>query len=104
MKLIVAFVHPSQADRVIQVLEVAGLFQMSAARVHGVVHPGGPIVRAALATEGSPEVRLEAYCEDSQVEHVVTLIKEAARIGDLPGGAVFVHPVEQAWGIGPSTT
>lgn len=104
MKLIVAFIHPSQADRVVQVLERAGLFQMSVARVHSVVHPGGPIVRADLAPEGSSEVRFEAYCEEPRVEHVVTLRKEAARIGDFPAGAVFVHPVEQAWGLGPSTT
>ena len=103
MKLIVAFVHPSHADRVIQVLERAGLFQLSVAHVHGVVHPGGPIVRADMAPEGGSEVRLEAYCDEARVEQVVALIQQAARIGDLPSGAVFVHPVEQAWGIGHTT-
>lgn len=99
MKLIVAFVHSAQASHVVRVLERAGLFLLALSRVHGVVHPDEPIVRADLGAEGGPEVRLEAYCEDGRVEHVVALIQETARVGDFPSGAVFVHPVEHAAGI-----
>lgn len=102
MKMIVAFVRPSLADRIVRVIERAGLYHLSLCRVHGVVHPSETIVRADLAPEGEADVRLEAYCDDARVEQVVALIREAGRIGDLPGGAVFVVPVEQYAGIGPA--
>lgn len=102
MKLIVAFVHASHANHVVQLLERAGLFLLAVSRVHGVVHPDEPIFRPELAAEGSPEVRVEAYCEDARVEEVVALIQETGRVGDFPSGAVFVHPVDQVAKIGPS--
>lgn len=100
MKLIVAFVRPSDADRVVYALERAGLYQLSLCRVHGVVRPDGPILRADMGSDGTAEVRLEAYCDDNRVEQAVALIRETGHVGDLPSGAVFVHPVEQAGVIG----
>lgn len=100
MKLIVAFVHPAQAGRVVRSLEEAGVYHLSLSRVHGVVQPDAPIVRADMGAEGEPEVRLEAYCQDAQVEQVVGLIRDRGRVGDMPSGAVFVHPVDQAWCVG----
>lgn len=100
MKLIVAFVRPSHAGRVVHALECAGLYQLSLGRVHGVVHPDELITRADMGSDGSAEVRLEAYCQDDRVEQTVALIRETGHIGDLPSGTVFVHPVEQAGVIG----
>lgn len=103
MKQIVAFVHSSHANRIVRALETAGLYQLATSRVHGVVHPGEPIVRADLADEGGAEVRLEAYCDEDRLEMAVRLIREHGHIGDFPSGAVFVLPVEQAWDIGKPT-
>lgn len=100
MKMVVAFVRPSQADRIVHVLDRAGLFQLSLSRVHGVVRPNAPVVRADMAPEGELEIRLEAYCENDRVEHVVAVIHEMGRVGDLASGAMFVHPVDRAWGVG----
>lgn len=102
MKLIVAFVHPGQSGRVVRALEKAGVYHLSLSRVHGVVQPDAPIVRADMGGEGEPEVRLEAYCEDARVEQVVGLIQDRGHVGDFPSGAVFVHPVDQAWRVGHS--
>lgn len=104
MKLIVAFVHPSHAGPVVRALEQAGLYHLSLSRVHGLVQPDAPIVRADLGAEGELEVRLEAYCEDARVEKVVELIRENGRIGGLPSGAVFVHPVDHARGVSQAVT
>lgn len=100
MKMIVAFVRPSLADRIVRVIERAGLYHLSLCRVHGVVHPNEVIARADLAPEGEADVRLEAYCADGRAEQIVALIQEAGRIGDLPTGAVFVVPVDQYAAIG----
>lgn len=102
MKVIVAFVHPSRAPRVIHALERVGLYHLSFSRVHGVLSPSEPIVRAELASEGSTEVRLEAYCAEGLITQTAALIRETARVGDFPSGAVFVHPVDEAWNIGDS--
>ena len=104
MKLVVAFVHPAQADRVVLALERAGVYHLSLSRVHGVVQPDAPIVRADMASEGAAEVRLEVYCEEARVEQVVGLIRDRGHIGDLPSGAVFVHPVDHACGVGHANT
>ena len=103
MKMIVAFVRPSLADRNVRAIERAGLYHLSLSRVHGVVHPNEAIVRADLAPEGESDVRLEAYCEDARTEQIVALIHEVGRIGDLPVGAGFVVPVERHEAIGPSS-
>ena len=100
MKLVVAYIHPIQAGRVVRALEEAGVYHLSHSRVHGVVQPDAPIVRADLGSEGESEIRLEAYCEEARVAHVVGLIRDRGHVGDLPSGAVFVHPVDQAWGVG----
>lgn len=100
MKLVVAFVHPAQADPVVQALERAGVYHLSLSRVHGVVQPDAPIVRADMGSEGTAEVRLEVYCEEARVEQVVGLIRDRGHIGDLPSGAVFVQPVDRACGVG----
>jgi nitrogen regulatory protein P-II 1 len=96
MKAIVAFVHPARASQVVQKLEQTGLYHLSLSRAHVVVQPDAPIERPQLAPEGDPEVRLEAYCADDQVESVLALIRQAGHVGDLPSGAVFVHAVEQS--------
>ena len=103
MKLIVAFVHPAHSGRVVRALEEAGVYHLSLSRVHGVVQPDGPIVRADMGGEGAPEVRLEVYCEEARVEQVVGLIRARGHVGDLPSGAVFVHPVDHAWGVGTAS-
>ena len=100
MKLVVAFVHPAQAGRVVRALEKAGVYHLSLSQVHGILKPDAPIVRADMGGEGEPEVRLEAYCEDGRVEHIVGLIRDRGHVGELPSGTVFVHPVDHAWGIG----
>lgn len=104
MKMIVGFVRPSLAHRVVRVIERAGLYHLSVSRVHGVVHPNEAIVRADMAPEGEPDIRLEAYCEDGRVEEIVALIREVGRIGELPVGAVFVVPVDRHEAIGAPAT
>jgi len=104
MKLVVAFVHPAQAGGVVRALEQAGVYHLSLSRVHGIVQPDAPIVRADMGGEGEPEVRLEAYCEDVRIEHIVGLIRDRGHVGDLPSGTVFAHPVDHAWGIGHAVT
>ena len=102
MKVIVAFVRPSLAARIVRVIEGAGLYHLSVSRVHCIVHPKEAIVRPDMSPEGEADVRLEAYCEDARAEQIVAVIREVGRIGDLPVGAVFVVPVERHESIGPS--
>lgn len=102
MKMIIAVVRPSLAERIVRVIERAGLYHLSLSGVRGIVHPNEAIVRADLAPEGEADVRLEAYCEDARVERIVAVIREVGRIGDLPVGAMFVAPVGQHESLGPS--
>ena len=104
MKLIVAFLHPLHAEPVVRALEQAGLYHLSLSRVHGLVQPDAPIVRADMSAEGELEVRLEAYCEDARSEQVVGLIREKGHVGGLPSGTVFVHPVDHAWPVSQAVT
>jgi nitrogen regulatory protein PII len=104
MKLIVAFIRPSHAEPVVRALEQAGLYHLSLSRVHGVVQPDAPVVRADMGAEGELEVRLEAYCEDARFEQAVELIRETGHIGSLPSGALFVHPVDHAWIVSQAVT
>ncbi len=102
MKMIVAFVRPSLAERIVRVIELAGLYHLSLSGVRGIVHPNEAIVRADLAPDGEADVRLEAYCEDARVEQIMAVIREVGRIGDFPVGVVFVVPVDRHEALGPS--
>ena len=102
MKMIVAFVRPSLAERIVRVIERAGVYQLSLTQVQVIVNPNKAIVRAEMAPEGEVDTRLEAYCEDARVEQIVAAIREGGRIGDLPVGAVFVVPVDRYEAIGCS--
>lgn len=104
MKMIVAFVRPSLAERIVRVIERAGLYHLSLSGVRGIVHPNEAIIRADMAPEGEADVRLEAYCEDAPVEQIVAVIREVGRIGDFLVGAVLVVPVDRHEAIGSSAT
>lgn len=96
MKLIVAFLHHQRAGHAARALGTLGLYHLSISSTTVLVQPDAPAWSAELTAHGEGEVRVDAYCPDDLVATAVALLREYGRIGDLPAGALFVHPVADA--------
>lgn len=95
MKLIVAFLHHQRAGHAVRALETLGLYHLSISSTTVLIQPDTRTWSAELAPHGEGEVRVDAYCPDDLVATTVALLREYGRIGDLPAGALFVHPVSE---------
>ncbi len=100
MKMIVAFVQPFMAEKVVSALhEVEGLSGATFAQVRGFGRGRARAAGASDVTEEDllgtvPKVRIEAMVSDSLTDRVVRAILESAHTGNRGEGMVCVIPLE----------
>ncbi len=100
MKMIVAFVQPFMAEKVVAALHVVeGLSGATFTEVRGFGRGRG--ARASDVTEEEllgtvPKVRIEAMAPDGLVDRVVCAIRDSAHTGNRGDGKVYVIPLERA--------
>lgn len=97
MKKIEAIIKPFKLDEVKDALEAIGLHGMTVTEVKGFGRQKGhtDLYRdTEYAVDYLAKVKIELVVEDSRVEKVVSVIKEAAFTGRIGDGKIFISPVE----------
>jgi nitrogen regulatory protein P-II 1 len=93
VKAIVAYIKPHKLSDVVRALQhVEGLTGMSVEKIHGFGRGG---------VEGGKEpneehVKVEIYCRDDLVEHLVFVIEQTAHTGLRGDGKIYISEVESA--------
>jgi nitrogen regulatory protein P-II 1 len=98
VKLVTAVIKPFRLDEVKNALKAAGVQGMTVGEVQGFGRQAGhtEIYRGAEYTvDFVPKVRVEALCDDADVDRLVEVITEAARTGKIGDGKIWVIPVER---------
>lgn len=104
MKMIVAFIQPFMARKVVAALHaVGGLSGASFTEIRGFGR--GRAARSADVTEEDlvgtvPKVRVEAMIPARLADQVVRAVREAAHTGNRGDGKVYVISLEAAYRIG----
>ena len=99
MKLIMAVIKPSKLDEVRESLSSLGVTGMTVSEVKGFGRQGGhtEIYRGAeYAITFVPKVKIEIVLPDNLVENAVEAIENAARVGKIGDGKIFVYDVNSA--------
>lgn len=104
MKQINAFIHHVRSEAVVEALRDAGYQNITLLDVKGALKPLSESEQDYSSAAGVvvSELRVSLVCEDSEVDKVTTLIRQAGRIGPQISGWVYVSPIEQALPIGGS--
>jgi len=99
MKKIEAIIKPFKLDDVKEALNEIDIKGMTISEVKGYGRQKGhkEIYRGAeYVVDFIPKVKLEIVVDASQVEQVITKIKDAAYTGKIGDGKIFVLPIEEA--------
>jgi len=97
MKKIEAIIKPFKLDDVKEALNAIGIKGMTISEVKGYGRQKGhkEIYRGAeYIVDFIPKIKLEIIVETSQVDEVVTRIRDAANTGKIGDGKIFILPVE----------
>lgn len=102
MKLITAFLHHVRVTHVVDALNDAGYRNIVLQDVKGALKPLHEFevsysVEARLVIS---EVKLTVFCDDSEAEKIIDIIRKTGRIGSDISGWVYVSNIEQALPIG----
>lgn len=100
MKEIKAYLHRHRAADVLNALESAGFRNLSVLDVKGLMQVLNDLDQdysLELGERMTTEVRLEMFCDDTQVEQAVALIRLHARSGQPDSGRVYVSDVCTAY-------
>jgi len=99
MKKVEAIIKPFKLDDVKEALNEIDIKGMTISEVKGYGRQKGhkEIYRGAeYVVDFIPKVKLEIVVDASQVEQVITKIKDAAYTGKIGDGKIFVLPIEEA--------
>jgi nitrogen regulatory protein PII len=99
MKLIMAVIKPGKLEEVRGALVDQGVQGMTVSEVRGFGRQRGhkEMYRGAeYEVEYLPKVKIELVVDDGDAAKAVEAISEAAKVGAIGDGKVFVLPVEQA--------
>ena len=98
LKKIECFIQPFKLDELKEALMKAGVEGMSVLNAKGVGRQRG--YTNGDSTERPVKFRdklkLEIVVDEEIVDHVIAVIKELARTGEIGAGKIFVIPVEDA--------
>ena len=99
MKLITAIIKPFKLDEVKSTLTALGVQGMTVTEVTGFGRQRGhtEIYRGAeYVISFVPKVRIDLVVASEQADKVVAAIQDAARVGEIGDGKIFVSPIERA--------
>lgn len=98
MKKIEAIIKPFKLDDVREALSDIGIMGMTATEVKGFGRQKGhtELYRGAeYVVDFLPKVKIDIVVEDSQADHCIETITNAARTGKIGDGKIFVTNVER---------
>lgn len=98
MKMVLAIVRPEKENDVVLALEAKGFPALTKANVFGRGRQKGLSVGAVHYDE-LPKVMLLIVIPDQDVETVLQVIQDTARIGYEGDGRIFVSPVLESYTI-----
>jgi nitrogen regulatory protein P-II 2 len=99
MKLITAIIKPFKLDEVKSALTALGVQGMTVTEVTGFGRQRGhtEIYRGAeYVISFVPKVRIDLVVASEQADKVVAAMQDAARVGEIGDGKIFVSPIERA--------
>lgn len=99
MKKIEAIIRPGKVDDVCIALEKVGHSGLMVTEIEGHGKQKGveQLVRGKIyKVDLLPKSRIELIVQDSEVDQIVTAIKNAAYSGKVGDGKIFVYPVDNA--------
>ena len=99
MKKIEAIIQPFKLDEVKEALKDVGIDGMTISEVRGHGRQKGhtEVYRGQEYTvDFLPKVKLELVIPDSQLDHVLTALGQAAKTGKIGDGKIFVSTVDEA--------
>lgn len=102
MKEIKAYLHRHRVADVLHALERAGFSNPGVLDVKGLMQVLNDLDQdysLELGERMTTEVRLEMFCDDTQVEEAVALIRMHARSGQPDSGRVYVSDVNNTYFI-----
>ncbi|MDO4290782.1 MAG: P-II family nitrogen regulator [Eggerthellaceae bacterium] len=98
MKRVIAIVRPEKLEALKEALFAADVSGMTITQVNGCGNQHGwkEYFRGTeVLLNMVPKVRFEIVVEDAQVDHIVEVIQQAARTGNVGDGKIFISPIEQ---------
>lgn len=98
MKMITAIIKPFKLDDVREALSEINIKGMTVVEVKGFGRSKGhtELYRGAeYVVDFLPKVKIETAVEASKVDFVVEAIRNAANMGKIGDGKIFVTPIEQ---------
>ena len=99
MKVVMAIIKPHKLDDVREALTAIGVEGLTASEARGYGRQKGhtEIYRGAeYAITFVPKVKIEIVLPDNLVENAVEAIENAARVGKIGDGKIFVYDVNSA--------
>lgn len=102
MKMISAIIRPHRLQQVKDALSDAGIVGMTATDVRGAGRQKGQVERyrgSEYNIDLVSKVRLEIAVEDSDVENVIKVIRDAAHTGEIGDGKIFISSLEDSMRI-----
>jgi nitrogen regulatory protein P-II 2 len=99
MKLVIAIIKPFKLEEVRDALTALGVEGMTVAQVKGFGRQKGhtEIYRGAeYAVNFVPKLRIEVAVADAQAGGLVAAIRNAAAMGRIGDGKIFVAPIDHA--------
>jgi nitrogen regulatory protein P-II 1 len=97
MKKIEAIIQPHKLDEVKEALKNAGVDGLTISEVHGHGRQKGhtEVYRGAeYKVDVLPKIKLELVVPNTELDHLVNVIANAARSGKLGDGKIFVSSVD----------
>ncbi len=98
MKRITAIVRPEKLEPLKEALFAADVSGMTISQVNGCGNQHGwkEYYRGTeVLLNMVPKVKFEIVVEDAEVAHLVEVIQEAARTGEVGDGKIFISPIEE---------
>ncbi len=99
MKEIKAYIQPFMLQKVITALRHIHIQGMSVTEIKGAgkdKDESYPYYSMDYIVDLTPKVKLEIICSDSDVEKIISVIKESAHTGRGGDGKIFVSNIEEA--------
>jgi len=99
MKMVMAIIKPHKLDDVREALTTIGVEGLTASEVRGYGRQKGhtEIYRGAeYAVTFVPKVKIEVVLPDNLIDQAVDAIENAARLGKIGDGKIFVYDVNSA--------
>ena len=99
LNLVTAIIKPHMLEAVKDAVKSAGVTGMTLTEVHGFGRQGGHSETyrgAEYEVEFIPKLKIEILLAFDEVDRVTKILREAAAVGEVGDGKIWVSPVDRA--------